>query len=1051
MPDSFIVAASETVTIDGQIVPPTKYSLDCLRGYLVFSEFFSTDSFNISYRYIDLRIPAYVQHRVPQGSGGHIYKPTPQKNLGMFPEGSRLMHSGSLLRGIKIGSRRDATMESAFQLEAYGGIGENVEIVAVLSDQDLPIQPEGTSEKIAQLDQVYIGVTGPHFAATFGDFTAEFAPKSEFTNYTRRLSGVQVEGLSEPASADVVGAVLEGIWATDEFYGSEGNQGPYSLSADGKTGIQILAGTETVWLDGEKLKRGQNNDYTIDYNLGQITFTQNRPIGAQSRITVDFQYTDLEFRRSFYGVSGELKPLEAVRFHFTGMSESDDPDNPLATEFDDEELAALASAGDYADSAYVWGAELSDSGSYELADSATDSAHFEWVGEGEGTWDVSFTDVGSGNGEYDYVASGQYEWVGSGKGRYTPRRLLPMPASHAVLGVGLEFAPLGGVTLSTEMAASNLDRNRLSEIADDDNSGNAYNLVLTANKPISVSNLNLGNTQLSARYRRKESRFTAIGRLDDAEFNRDWGIEDASGEEELAEIQVRYSPIQPLSISGSYGANRRGESRSKRVTSALNFSKSNWRSDFNFSRTETDSRWDRLWGGVSGGVWWLTPAVSTRYEDNDKSGGFRFWESSAELGISPLPWLAITPGFERREDDTRDSTGIVPQSQTTAYKLYAKLGKWDFRLYHREYKALTEDENDIVTDLANLNGSFRITRPDVNGRIRYELSKERSEVLEPYYTYVGDGAGNYEFDEDRGEYIPLVGGDYLKQYRSTGEFTPVVSSNLRASAGIRFKDIGGEGIVQKILRQLSFDGLVQSEGETEAFGAKSLLLDPREMNDDEELMTGQFLAEGNLKLGSNFSRNITLRGRYSKYRNTQYTTGEEQRWTDSRSIEGKNSFGTIGNWRGKVEWSRQARLYPGSSYTGTDLSGTELSLLWTKSVGEKLQLSFEVSYLAQTDDWPDEAVSIDRFAFAPGGTYFIKQGTVRATAQYSRVSTKGENVGILPYEMAHGDWLGDNGSIILMVNINIASGTLLTVTYDLESHTGRLPEHTAEAKVRLTF
>ena len=87
----------------------------------------------------------------------------------MYPEGGKLVHSGSLLRGIKVGSRRDATMESAFQLEAYGGIGENVEVTAVLSDQDLPIQPEGTSEKIAQLDQVYIGVTGPHFGATFGD------------------------------------------------------------------------------------------------------------------------------------------------------------------------------------------------------------------------------------------------------------------------------------------------------------------------------------------------------------------------------------------------------------------------------------------------------------------------------------------------------------------------------------------------------------------------------------------------------------------------------------------------------------------------------------------------------------------------------------------------------------------------------------------------------------------------------------------------------------------------------------------------------------------
>ncbi|RKZ29007.1 hypothetical protein DRQ36_09595, partial [bacterium] len=333
------------------------------------------------------------------------------------------------------------------------------------------------------------------------------------------------------------------------------------------------------------------------------------------------------------------------------MSELDDPDNPLATDFGEGELEALSAAGDCADSAYVWGAVLSDSGDYALVDSATDSAHFEWVGEGEGSWEVTFTNVGSGNGEYEYAGAGQYEYVGPGEGDYAPRMFLPMPASHSVLDLGLEFVPRGGVTLSAEMAASNLDRNRLSEAGDDDNSDQAYNFVLNTRRALSVSGRSLGSAQLTARYRLKGERFAAIGRLDDAEFQRDWGIESVSGAEQLAEMKIVYAPWQSLSLSGSYGSNEIGTQRSARYASALSLDTPDWKCKTDFSRTENGARWDKIWGTLSGKVWIFSPSAGGRFENNEKSGGFRFWESDFALGISPLSWLTLTPGFERREDE----------------------------------------------------------------------------------------------------------------------------------------------------------------------------------------------------------------------------------------------------------------------------------------------------------------------------------------------------------------------------------------------------------------
>ncbi len=1052
LPDSFIIEESESLFCKDDLIPKTNYNIDYNNGILLLDELPTCDSIHVVYSYFDLEIPTVVQHRVPVGSGGQLYRsPSPTKNLGMFPEGSRLVHSGSLLRGIKVGSRRDASVESAFQLEAYGAIAEDVEISATLSDQDLPIQPEGTSEKIAQLDQVYIDVTAPYFGATFGDFTAQFSPQSEFTNYERRLSGVRLGGYSDFITGEVVGAVLEGIWATDEFYGQEGNQGPYSIDAEGKSSIQILAGTETVWLDGEKLRRGASNDYTIDYNLGQITFTNNRPIGAQSRIIVDFQFTDLEYRRSFYGVNGNISPHPKIDFYYSGMTELDDPNNPLNFDLTDEERAVMESAGDIADSAYIWGAELSDSGDYALVDSSTDSAHFEWLGEGEGDWEVVFANVGSGRGEYSYAGGGVYEWVGMGEGSYTPRRILPLPVGQSIMDGALVFTPLDGTTLSTEVAASNLDLNRSSNIGDNDNAGGAIDIKMQSNHGLSIGGKGLGEIGLSGAYRRREVRFATIGRIEDAEYLRDWGLEGASGGEQLAEFGLDYSPIEQINLSGGYGYNEVGGQTSRRLNSTARYTSDRTQTSANYSLTKTENVWNRLWGDYSGNYWILSPSATWRYEDNDKASGFRFVSTAPSLGFNLVEWLTLTPSYEYRRDETYDTTGNARQLSaiTNAYRLSGDIGKWNFSIYHREY----DDKigaGDIITDLASADGSFRTTVPNISGRLRYELSRNQSEVLEPYYTYVGEGLGNYEFDEDRGEYIASPGGEYLKEYRSTGDFTPVISSDLRASMSIKAVRKGREGWFYDMIKQLSADGLVQAEGQSEAEAAQSLLLDPRNMNDNLELVSGNFIAEGNLRYGVG-ARSINFRRRFSKYRNTQFTTGEELRWNNSYSLEGRISMLSMGNFRGKVEWLWTARLYPESSRTGTDLTGKEFSLLWTRAMTSSLQLTADMSYLAQTDDWPEEPVSIRRYAISPIGSYFLRKGTVRASVGYSRVESDETDVGILPYEMAHGDYIGDNGTASVNVDINVARSTLLTLMYSLESHSGRPPEHTAQTSVRLTF
>ena len=298
----FVASGTDSVWLGTKLLHRNReYTLDNAQGKLKLLRKFPPGSLIVvTYRaYAVPLLPVYravpvVFFRQDSGRAAGVKKsPAERPSAGMrkaFPEVGQLRKSGSISRSITVGSRQGLRLDSGLRLQLEGRLAPDVRVVAALSDQNTPIQPEGTTQSLQEIDRVYIELQGPQFGARLGDFDVDYG-LGRYGQYHRKLQGALLQLERGPVKVRVAGATSRGKFFTNRFRGEEGKQGPYQLRGEhGETEIIVLAGTERVWVDGERMVRGENNDYVIEYSTGQLTFTRNRLITADSRIEVDFEY-----------------------------------------------------------------------------------------------------------------------------------------------------------------------------------------------------------------------------------------------------------------------------------------------------------------------------------------------------------------------------------------------------------------------------------------------------------------------------------------------------------------------------------------------------------------------------------------------------------------------------------------------------------------------------------------------------------------------------------------------------------------------------------------
>lgn len=461
-----------------------------------------------------------------------------------------LNKNGSISRGVTVGNTQDLAVNSALNLQLDGRLAQDVHVRAVITDENIPLQPDGTQQNLQDFDKVFVEVWKDRHKAIAGDFFVT-RPKGYFLNIFKRAQGLQLSttldnkeimGHKAPEGemrAMVSGAIARGRFARNQFFGTEGKQGPYPLrGADNETFIVVLSGTERVFIDGVLLKRGQEHDYVIDYNLAQITFTARQLITKDRRIVVEFEYSDRNYVRTHYQIHHEWD-IGKWGWRFNVFSEQDSRNQPLQQPLSPTQRELLSQIGNNLNLAVspsaVWvdfsPGEVLYAKKDTLINGEVDTIFVYSTDPARARWRVTFTHVGAGQGDYMpevSTANGRvFRFVGKNQGEFSPVVRLITPKLQRMITAGTTFRPNPNIELDAEAALSTRDLNLFSQADQQNNTAPAFRVQASGNaqRTIRQDSLKRG---MEFRWRLwhefVHENFVPFVRFRNVEFGRDWNL-----------------------------------------------------------------------------------------------------------------------------------------------------------------------------------------------------------------------------------------------------------------------------------------------------------------------------------------------------------------------------------------------------------------------------------------------------------------------------------------------------------------------------------------------
>lgn len=726
----------EVKSVNGEVVGPHNYEVNFQDALIHFKKSFQ-DTLQITY----LTFPTFLTQTyslydtkriVPNKDGAYVFK-VPEKRSTTFIPFDGLNTNGSISRGITVGNNQNLVTNSNLDLQIVGNLNDKVQIRASLQDTNVPLQNGGYSQKMDEFDQIFMEIFSKNWSIKAGDLFLENR-SSRFLNFNKKVQGISsvinFSSDKSKTSVETAAALVRGQYTKSEFVGQEGNQGPYKLKGNAnQLYILIISGSESVYVNGRKLTRGEQNDYVIDYNSGEIRFTTLFPITAEMRIVVEYQYTDRNYTR-FLGYGGIKHEREKWNVSGYIYTETDIKNQPIQQSLSKDQLEVLKVAGDstslmMAESAYLDTYSenkilykkvlLNGSEYYEYSNKPTDTLYM-----------VSFSYVGQGNGNYKLANSAsigkiyQYKAPENGMkmGDYDPLIQLIAPTRLTIATVLGQFKPKDNTLLDFEVAISNNDQNLFSTLDDQNNKGfagkfNGNHRLLNKKWKIDI----FGNIQLVS------ENFKSIERLYSIEFDRDWNVTNTQGKQSLMQVGAKASTsaenyltyqYERLVFGPTYVGNKQGVNANYRLNnfafnsnnSFLKGGGSTYETKFIRSKSQAIYKNDEKWAGLRLDLenYQVKDVVLQQYQALTQ----KYTQIDAFLGKGDSLKTFIELGYKFRVNDSLQNNSLNKVAQSHALYIKTQL-----------LKTPTSDLNIYANYRRLQNSSTNEIEPTLNSRIIY--------------------------------------------------------------------------------------------------------------------------------------------------------------------------------------------------------------------------------------------------------------------------------------------------------------------------------------------
>ncbi len=817
-----------------------------------------------------------------------------------------LQTNGYITRGITSGNNQNAVTNATLDLKIKGKLSKEVSLRAAIFDTNIPIQENGYSQNITDFDRIFIEMFTDNWGVKAGDISLE-NKESYFMPLRKQITGLRVEAkISDQFEVAASGAITRGEFNRYRVTGKEGNQGPYKIyGKNNAPAILIIRGSEKVYINGIQIERGENKDYTIDYNIAEITFNTTYPITNDMRIAIEYQYANRNYTRF---LTYEEAVYKSQKLNISGYfySETDAKNQPLQQNLTDLQKNKLTAAGNNKDLMIAESAFLDTFDEnkvlyrkvmngitevFEYSQNPNDELYF-----------VTFTNVGTQKGDYSLergTAIGNvYQYVGTNLGEYNPIIKLTPPSKQQTFVLKSEYAFSQKTQLNSEIAISNNDANLFSSIDDENNVAVAAKLKW---EQILIDKKWQLKSAISHEF--VQQNFNTEQNWESIEFNRDWNVLNNNATKNYFQSEIllhnkkndvvsyRFNHLSYTDIFSGKKHEFTSKISLKKTLLSLNSSFLNNTStleDNSFFRAKAtvEHNFNKKWVGSF-----------INYESNRRKNGstqefintsHRFKEYEAYLGIGDSTNVFVKLGFNYRNNDSikaRTFTRIndrktfyvqskLVQKEQTNLSVFANYRHTNNRFTNNVEKSLNSKiifNQQLLNRFINLGSVYETSSGNIS---RQEYMYVKTEPGFGYYTWIDyNGDGIKDFDEfEIAEFQDQA--TYLRLPKPNIRFVPTQRAKFTQSITLNPKIWSSQKGMKKIISKFYNQSFLSVENEQERIG-NSFNFNPFDLNEDKLL--GLSL---NLRNSLFFNKNLqkySVTYTFGKTRNKQqYFIGSQE-------------------------------------------------------------------------------------------------------------------------------------------------------------------------------